>query len=336
MKSDSAVTTRDPSGAALDALLRARTLVQPELDAAVRRLSPELRGSVEQHFAGGGKFMRAGLVLLSAAACGADERVAIDGAIAIELVHNFSLIHDDIIDGDLERRHHPTMWARHGTSHAIIAGDALATVAFQVLLEVPTVERASAASLLADATQAMIAGQALDMAFEHRATATLDECLEMVSGKTAALLRCAACLGAVLCGASDSTISSLWEFGHHLGIAFQAVDDLLGIWGEPDVTGKPVGNDLRHHKKTLPICIAMSQGVEELSDFTSDAGRNLTDHDLEQLSDLLERCGARQATVDLAERHLRDALAALNRVPLEAAPRAQLGAIANYVLARDR
>ena len=335
MRSDATVATHN-SRTATDALAHAKAFVQPELDAAMRRISPELRAAVESQLGGGGKFMRAALVLLSASACGADERVALDGAVAIELVHNFSLVHDDIIDGDLERRHRPTVWAQHGISSAIIAGDALATVAFQVLLEVPTAERASAASLLADATQAMIAGQALDMAFEQRSSATLDECLEMVSGKTAALLRCAACLGAVLSGAPDSTISALWEFGHHVGIAFQAVDDLLGIWGEPDVTGKPVGNDLRHHKKTLPVCIAISQGVELPSGYTSSAGTEVTDREVDEVRELLEKCGARQATIDLGERHVRDALAALGRISIPSSPRAQLSAIANYVTERDR
>jgi geranylgeranyl diphosphate synthase type I len=314
---------------------RTRALVLPELDGATRRLAPELRDSVGTHLTGGGKLLRAALVLLSAAACGGDERAGLDGAVAIELVHNFSLVHDDVIDGDTTRRHRPTLWAQHGVNHAVIAGDALATVAFQVLLEVPSEERASAASLLADATQAMIAGQVLDMSLERAPTATLAECLEMVSGKTAALVRCAACLGAVLCGAPDPTITALWEFGHHLGIAFQAVDDLLGVWGEPEVTGKPVGNDLRRHKKTIPVCIATSQGVALPASFTSRT-TELDDGEVDVMRALLDACGARDATVDLGRRHLAESLAALARAPLAAAPRDELNAIATFVVERDR
>ncbi|HLK45179.1 MAG TPA: polyprenyl synthetase family protein, partial [Acidimicrobiales bacterium] len=310
-------------------------LVRPGLESAMRRVAPELRDAVGGHLASGGKMLRAALVLLSAAACGGDEAGGVDGAVAIELVHNFSLVHDDVIDGDVERRHRPTVWAAHGVDHAIIAGDALATVAFQVLLEVPSAERANAASLLADATQAMIAGQAQDMALERRATATLAECLEMVSGKTAALVRCAACLGAVLSGAPDPSVSALWEFGHHLGIAFQAVDDLLGIWGETGATGKPVGNDLRRRKKTIPVCIATSQGVALPACFTSTTVQ-IGDREVDELRELLEACGARAATVDLSERHARDALAALDRVELAPRPRAQLGALASFCVDRDR
>ena len=320
----------------VEALLeRTKAIVAPGLATALRRVTPELRETVEVQLAGGGKMVRAGLVLLSAAACGGDDAKAVDGAVAIELVHNFSLVHDDIIDGDLERRHRPTVWAAHGVDRAIIAGDGLATLAFQVLLDVPSEQRANAASLLADATQAMIAGQAQDMAFERRGSVTLAECLEMVSGKTAALVRCAACLGAVLSGASDPTISALWEFGHHLGIAFQAVDDLLGIWGAPDATGKPVGNDLRRRKKTIPVCIATSHGVELPASFTTST-EPIDDGDVGTLMDVLESCGARSATIDLSERHVRDALAVLQRAPLADGPRGQLRELANFVVGRDR
>ncbi len=326
----------DTASVAEDVLARARASVRPGLDAALRRVVPELRGPLAEHLDAGGKCVRAALVLLSAAATGGDEASALDGAVAIELVHNFSLVHDDLIDGDTERRHRPTIWSVHGANQAIIAGDALATVAFQVLLEVPSEERAAAASLLADATQSMIAGQTLDMALESDGSPTLEVCLEMVSGKTAALLRCAATLGAVLCGAAGSAVGALWEFGHHLGIAFQAVDDLLGIWGEPRVTGKPVGNDLRRRKKTIPVCLAASWGVELPRGFVEASGEPLDDAEVERLGRLLDECGARAATAELGARHLRDALDALERGGLRDGPRDELAAIANYVVERDR
>jgi geranylgeranyl diphosphate synthase type I len=324
----------DSAAVAVDVLARARSAVAPALEATLPRLSPELGDSVAEHLSGGGKHVRAGLVLVSAAACGADEHSAIDGAVAIELVHNFSLVHDDIIDNDEERRHRPTMWSNHGISHAIIAGDALATAAFQALLDPPTLERARAAALLADATQSMISGQALDMAFERRDTVTLSECMEMVAGKTGALLMCATQLGAVLGGASETTIDALGAFGHHLGIAFQAIDDVLGIWGDPSVTGKPVGSDLRRHKMTLPICIARAAGVELGSRWRT--GDLVSDEDVAVAAATLESCGARRATLELGERHLGEALAALTRVPLLREPRDELVAIADYVVARDR
>jgi geranylgeranyl diphosphate synthase type I len=334
MSVETSVAAPTTAVAAVDVLARARSTVASPLEATLTHLSPELAASVTEQLTGGGKCVRAALALVSAAACGADECVALDGAVAIELVHNFSLVHDDIIDRDEERRHRPTIWSTFGVSHAIIAGDALATVAFQVLLAVPTPERARAAALLADATQSMISGQALDMAFETRRRVTLTECMEMVVGKTAALLKCATQLGAVLSRADEPAVESLGAFGHHLGIAFQAIDDVLGIWGDPAVTGKPVGSDLRRHKMTLPVCIAQAMGVE--LDDRWQAGEVASDDDVATVSGALEDCGARGATLDLGQRHLSEALAALDRVPLAPEPRDELAAIADFVVARDR
>lgn len=320
---------------AAEVLGRTRALVAPELEDAISRLSPQLQSAVRHHLEGGGKFVRAGLVLLSAAAVGSDENVATVGAVAIELVHNFSLIHDDIIDGDLERRHRPTVWAKHGVGHAIITGDALVTLALQLLLEEPTPHRVTAAAQLAEATQMMIAGQAEDMAFERRAWLSVEECLHMAAGKTGALLSCAASLGGVLAGAPASTIKALAEFGRHLGIAFQAIDDVLGIWGEPAATGKPVGNDLRMHKKTLPVAIAWAAAGAADALGCLLAGE-LSDSDVAAAAALLEECGARQATMAMGAWHLRAALGALEGLELEPGPSAALAAVARYVTARDR
>jgi geranylgeranyl diphosphate synthase type I len=322
---------------ASDLLERTRAVVAPQLGSVVGRLSPELTSAVDHHLAGGGKYLRAALVLISAAATGGDELTAVPGAVAVELVHNFSLVHDDIIDGDLERRHRSTVWAEYGVGHAIIAGDALVTLAFQVLLDEPTSERVRAVVRLAAATQSMISGQAEDMASEMRTTFGVDECLHMEAGKTGALLSCAACLGAILVGAPEEEVEALADFGSHLGIAFQAIDDVLGIWGEPIVTGKPVGNDLRTHKKTLPVSLALqgaSGGSDELPRLLG--GADLEDTDVTLAARLLEQCGARRTTMAIGESHLAAALRALDRVRLASSSRAELESIARYVMARDR
>jgi geranylgeranyl diphosphate synthase type I len=332
----SSLARSDGALSAPDLLRSARSLVEPAIDAAVSRLCPQLRPAVSGHLSGGGKYVRASLVLLSTMATGAEGRAGVAGAVAIELVHNFSLVHDDIIDGDLERRHRPTLWAEHGVGHAIIAGDALSTLAFQVLLEEPTAERTRAAALLAEATQKMIAGQAEDMASEHRPSLTVDECLQMAAGKTGALLSCAAAMGGILGGAPLYAVEALADFGRHLGIAFQAVDDVLGIWGEPEVTGKPVGNDLRQHKKTLPISIALSGGAGKCGELKSLLDRDLTDAEVLTAARLLEQCGARRETMAIGEEHLRAALASLDRVPMALSTASDLETIARYVTERDR
>ena len=322
--------------AATEALAHAATLVAPALDAAVDRLNPELRPPVRHHMAGGGKRVRAALVLLSATASGGSETVAIPGAVAIELVHNFSLIHDDIIDGDRDRRHRPTVWAQFGIGQAVIAGDALAALSTQVLLDDPTPERIRAVTALANATQEMIAGQAYDMAFESRSSVTVEQCLDMAAGKTGALLSCAASLGAILAGAPASTVECLAEFGRNVGIAFQAIDDVLGIWGSPSETGKPAGNDLIQHKKSLPVVTALARAGARRSELEAVLVRDVSEFDVARAARLIEELGARAAAMELAESHMEAALTSLQRADLLPGPRAQLEAIAHFVTERDR
>jgi geranylgeranyl diphosphate synthase type I len=318
------------------ALDRARDLVQPALRDAVSRLTAELQAPVQHHLGGGGKHVRAALALLSAEACGAEPEAGVPGAVAIELVHNFSLLHDDVIDGDRERRHRPTVWAEFGVGPAIIAGDALAALATEVLLESPGPYAARAALELARATQAMIAGQADDMAFEPRTVVTVDECLTMEERKTGALLSCAAALGAILAGAPTATVEALREYGRHLGIAFQAVDDLLGIWGDPAVTGKPVGSDLRQHKKTLPIVISVAAADGLAGEFVALLRGRLSEREVATAAQFVEGYGGREATMQVAEEHLAAALGALDDAPLAPGPAAELADVATFVVGRDR
>lgn len=330
------LSRRDDGTTALDTLARAKSVVEPALTEVTLRLSPELRPVILHHLSGGGKLVRPTLALLSAKAVGADEKTGLVGALAIELVHNFSLIHDDIIDGDVERRHVPTVWAEFGVGPALIAGDGLLTLAFQLLLEEPTTERVNATRLLADATQAMIVGQAEDINSEHLSSLTLEECLRMEAGKTGALLACASSIGAVLAGADEATVRALSDYGQHLGLAFQAVDDILGVWGDPKVTGKPVGNDLRLRKKTLLISVANSKGFDVFAETGITNDEEMTDAQVTAAMDFLDDCGARYETLEMAETNLAAALASLERVPLDSSAVTELSAIAHYVIERDK
>ena len=331
-----AVPRTEPGSAPPDALGRAAVLTAPALAAAVGRLDETLQAPVRHHLDGGGKRVRAALVLLSATAAGGSEEAGIPGAVAVELVHNYSLLHDDIIDGDQERRHRPTVWVEYGVGPAIVAGDALAGLALQVLLEHPTPERVRAAVRLAEANQAMIAGQAADMAFETRTSVTVAECLAMEQGKTGALISCAAAVGALLAGAPAATVAALEAFGAHLGTAFQAVDDLLGIWGEPAVTGKPVGSDLMGGKKTLPVVVAMATGGPAADELGRLLEGEMTESDVGRAAALVEECGGRREVVALADRHLSQAIGTLAAADLVPAARDELVGVARYVTARDR
>lgn len=329
-----------PSEVVSAVLSRTAALVGPAIDREVQVLGTGLSAPVAHHLAGGGKRIRAALVLLSARAAGGAEPDAMAGAVAIELIHNFSLLHDDLIDGDRQRRHRSTVWAEFGVGPAVVGGDALATLALQVLLAEPTPRRVRAAASLAEATLAMIAGQADDMAFETRPTVSVAECLAMEAGKTGALLDCAMGLGAILVEAPEPVIEALREFGACLGAAFQAVDDLLGIWGDPAVTGKPIGSDLLAGKKTLPVTIALAtpEGQpEELGELLDRkwSPSGLSEAELERAAWLVEAGGGRSGASETATRFLRQAEAALHRVPLDEGAKAELLDVARFVTERS-
>jgi geranylgeranyl diphosphate synthase type I len=326
---------------------RAREYTEPALRDAVRRLQPQLQGAVRYHLGwadeagnptsgGGGKGIRPALAILSAEATGALASVGVPGAVAVELIHNFSLLHDDVIDGDRERRHRPTVWALFGVGEAIIVGDALHTLAMRVLLDSGTLAATRGASALARATDAMIAGQASDMAFETCLDTSLDECVLMEEAKTGALLACAASIGALLADAETAVVEALAGFGRELGLAFQAVDDLLGIWGRPEVTGKPTWSDLRSQKKTLPVVFALSRDdarAEELRALFSNGP--LSEVDVARAARIVERCGGRELTEAAADRHLANALDALAAVRLDAGAHEELVELARFVTTRE-
>lgn len=329
-----------------DVMSRGRRLVDPALQSTLRRLHPELRHAAEYHLgfveadgtpaAGRGKGIRPALALLSAEAIGSRPHVGVPGAVAIELVHNFSLLHDDIIDGDRQRRHRPTVWALFGVGQAILVGDALQTLAHQVLLDVRSPSGAAAADVLAAAVEHMIAGQADDMALESAERVDVEECTRMVAGKTGALLSAAAALGAVLAGGDQRSVDALREFGAELGLSFQAVDDILGIWGDPRVTGKPVGSDLTSKKKTLPVAFAMAaspEAAEELAGMFRNG--ELGDAAVRRATAVIEQAGGRDATEEYASHHLALALRALEVEGLEPRVTSDLGRVAEYVCERE-
>src|SRR5579862_339798 len=223
-----------PAGVAV-----ARDLVGPATEAAINRLSPRVRRVAAYHYGladaqgnpvrvGSGKALRPALALLSARAAGVPPERGVSAAVAVELVHNFSLLHDDIMDGDTERRHRPTAWTIFGVGPAILAGDALQALANDLLLEGPAPQSVWASRCLAAAVQRLISGQGADLAFERREHVSVDECLDMAADKTAALMACACSIGAIYVGAPAATAMSLTAFGAFIGLAFQLTDDLLG------------------------------------------------------------------------------------------------------------
>jgi geranylgeranyl diphosphate synthase type I len=326
-----------------------RALVEPSLRAAVDRLNPQMRRLAAYHMGwieydgspadgGGGKALRPALALLSARAAGAPAEAGVPGAAAVELVHAFSLLHDDIMDGDRTRRHRPAAWTLFGSSAAILGGDALLTLAVEVLLEQGTRGGYWAARGLTAAAQRLIAGQSLDLEFEEREDVTLDECLSMSGDKTASLLACSCSVGAMLAEAPPDLVTALTDFGAQLGLAFQLIDDLLGIWGSPEVTGKPVLSDLRSRKKSLPVVAALRADSAAASRLAALLVRPepLTEDDLRLAARLVEEAGGREWAEDEAERRLVKATDRLKSAEMPDAVREEFLDLTLFVTARDR
>ena len=209
-----------------------------------------------------GKRIRPLMVLLCAAACGADWQPALPSAAAVELVHNFSLVHDDIQDNSDKRRGRPTTWVKWGAPMAINVGDALFVMSNQAIMDLkqsyPAETVVRAAEILHNTCLDLTRGQFLDMSYEERNDLGVDDYWPMVAGKTAALLSACCHIGALLGGADEAKQESYRSFGHYLGLAFQVQDDILGIWGDEARTGKSAASDLVEGKNSLPVLAGLS------------------------------------------------------------------------------
>ncbi len=210
-----------------------------------------------------GKRIRPLLVLLTTAACGTDWHSALSAAAAVELVHNFSLVHDDIQDNSPKRRGRDTAWVKWGAPMAINVGDALFVISNQAIVDLkqnyPAETVLRAARILHDTCLDLTRGQFLDMSYEERTDLKVEDYWPMISGKTAALLAACCQIGAVLGGADEEKEETYRAYGHYLGLAFQVQDDILGIWGDEKVTGKSVASDLVEGKNSLPVLIGLGK-----------------------------------------------------------------------------
>ncbi|RZQ63794.1 family 2 encapsulin nanocompartment cargo protein polyprenyl transferase [Amycolatopsis suaedae] len=343
----SIVEARETARSAAEVLAWSRTVVDPALRAAVDTLPGPMRRIAGYHLGwldadgraattSGGKALRPALTLLGATAVGAGQG-AVPGAVAVELAHNFSLLHDDVMDGDVTRRHRATAWAVFGTGPAILAGDALLTLALDVVAGCGHPAAHTAMRTLADAVQALVEGQITDLAFEKRSDVTVSECVGMAEAKTGALLGAACAVGGLLGGACAEQTDLLRRFGEKLGLAFQHADDLLGIWGDPAATGKPVHSDLRSRKKSLPVVAALTSGTPagRALDELYHRADPLSESDLVRAADLVEMAGGREWSRAQAGRLLAGALRDLRAVRPGGTATVELAALARLATDRD-
>ncbi len=291
-----------------------------------------------------GKRVRPLLVLLTAmAASGEDQQTSqfnwqavLPAAAAVELLHNFSLVHDDIQDHSDKRRGRPTLWVKWGMPQAINAGDGLFVISNLSLLDLaenyPAETVVKAATILQNAALELTRGQYLDISYEKRASLGAEDYWPMISGKTAALLSACCDLGALLGGADEATQEAYRSFGHFLGLAFQLQDDILGIWGNEVVTGKSTASDLVEGKKSLPVLI----GLEKKGRFAARwAGGPIQLSEVEELAKLLASEGGYAQTQEMAKQMTDMAINNLRT----ASPQGQAGELllnlANKLLRRE-
>lgn len=269
-----------------------------------------------------GKRIRPLLVLISALAAGGEPAMALPAAAAVELLHNFSLIHDDIEDASDRRRHRPCLWTWAGVPQAINTGDgmfALARLALHGLtaIGVPA-ERVLWASKVFDETSLRLTeGQFMDMDFETRSHVSLANYRRMIAGKTAALLAASTQLGPIVAGTDEHTVSSFRQFGYELGMGFQIQDDILGIWGDAQRTGKSVSTDLLTRKKTLPVLFALEQGESKAAQALRviyALERPPSPDDIPTIVHYLDALDARVFAEQAASEHIKAALAALDEI----------------------
>ncbi|WP_329344321.1 polyprenyl synthetase family protein [Streptomyces sp. NBC_01352] len=332
--------------AAPEVLDRCRALVRPALREAVGRMHPWVGEMAAYSFGwcevggrpavvSGGKGLRPALAVLGAEAAGAPGRAGIPAAVAVELVHAFSLLHDDIMDGDAARRRRPTVWKAYGTGPAVLAGDALFALAVETLAATPA--GPAALRLLSTALGDLVRGQADDLLFATRPwtgprRVRAGEYRTMAEHKTGALLGCAAALGALLGGAPPATVAALDRAGRHLGIAFQVVDDTLGIWGDPAVTGKPAHGDLREGKKTFPVLAALDAegpAAGRLAALLESA------QEPAEAAALIEEAGGRAAAPAEARRHVAAVESALAGLPIATGAADDLRSLLGFLVRRD-
>ena len=315
-----------------------------ELDAPIRSYIGDERPSnlieaSRQYPYAGGKRMRPSMVVAACGAVGGDRKKAVPLAVAIEYIHNFTLIHDDLMDGDEMRRGMVTSHVKYGMQTAILAGDALFAKAFDIIseLDVPDDVLRKILKIITVAVWDLARGQQMDVNNENGEAVTMEEYIETIRLKTSVLFAAGAASGAMVGGASDVVVKAVHEYAMSLGVAFQMFDDILGIIGDPKKTGKSAGNDIRKGKSTVMVCHALKniKDDDDMRTFRSVLGKtDATEEEIAKARDILKRTGSIDYAIEMAERYTKDAIAKLDCLgPSE--DKEFMIALAEYAMARD-
>ena len=284
-----------------------------------------------------GKRIRPMIVLLATASAGADWKPSLPAAAAVELMHNFSLVHDDVQDNSDKRRGRETVWKKWGVPMAINVGDAMFVMSNQAMMDLIKTHPAStvvqAATILYNTCLDLTRGQFLDMSYEERNDLSLEDYWPMVGGKTSALLSACTHIGALLGNAGEAEQEAYRQFGYHLGLAFQVQDDILGIWGDEAVTGKSAASDLVEGKNSLPVLYALGKQGKFAERWKQGP---ITASEVKEVASQLEDEGGRNYAEEMSEKETQIALEHLSKAnPRGAAGEAMLE-LANMLLKRNQ
>lgn len=288
-----------------------------------------------------GKYLRATLTLLTSESVSGDFKKALPAAAAIELIHNFSLVHDDIQDDDELRRHKPTVWKIWGKPQAINVGSAMKTLANLAAYnlydkKICAENLIKILKIIDQSCLRMIEGQYLDIDFEKRLEITIEDYLHMIERKTAALIECSLQIGALI-DLNPVKVKYFKDFGKNLGLAFQIKDDILGIWGNDKKTGKPSGNDIKKKKKSFPVVCALStmKESEKRKFFNIYSKKTIDDSDVQKIINILNGSNSQEISQKKTEHYYNLALSDLKKLPVNKDKIKDYEIILNFLVNRD-
>ena len=287
----------------------------------------------------GGKRLRPVLVLMACDAVGGDINRAITPAIGLEMFHNFTLLHDDVMDKADIRRGKPTVHVKWDDNTAILSGDAMLTMATQLIAQAPADVMPQVMDLYNRTAMEIYEGQQYDVDFETRNDVTVDEYIEMIRLKTSVLLGCACKMGALIGGADEATAQLFYKVGENLGLAFQLQDDMLDVWGDEATFGKAIGGDIMNNKKTFLLINAMQRATGdhkvELSLWlsTPNASRAVK---VPAVTAIYDALNLRSLSLDAINRYNDEALNALNKIAISDEARSEFANFITRLVKRDK
>ena len=294
----------------------------------------QLYEPIAYHMALGGKRVRPVLTLMACDAMGGDSALAIDAALGLEMFHNFTLLHDDVMDNADVRRGKPTVHCRWNDNTAILSGDTMLTIATQYIARTANWQ---VIDLFNKTAIEIYEGQQWDMDYENRNDVSVDEYINMIRLKTSVLLGCALKTGALIADADEQQANLIYEAGVNMGLAFQLRDDVLDVWGNPETFGKEIGGDIMNNKKTFLLIntmqLAQGDDADELRHWLNDQYA-IRDDKVRGVTSLYERLGVRQLAEDAITHYNDRAVAAFSQLKISDDDKSAFIALANRLSGR--